>query len=86
MKTLLSVVTYMNSATKNKLRQYKVTMVGDSFLRRIRENVEISRSNKFGIYCLVKPSCELNTLIESANIVLGNLTQRDYNTHLWRLK
>jgi len=86
MKTVLSVVTYMNSATKNKLRQHKVTMVDDSFLGGIRENVELSLSNKFGIYCLVKPRCELNTLLESANSVLGSLTQRDYNTHLWRLK
>jgi len=26
---------------------------------------------------LVKPGCELNTLLESANRVLGSLTQRD---------
>ena len=40
--------------------------------------MELSLSNKFGIYCLVKPGCELNILLESANDVLGNLTQRDY--------
>ena len=39
--------------------------------------MELSRSNKFGIYSMVKPGCELNTLLESANNVLGSLTQRD---------
>jgi len=48
-----SVVTYMNSVTKNKLRQHKITMIGDSFLRGIRENVELSLSNKFSIYCIL---------------------------------
>jgi len=52
-------------------------MIGDSFLRGIRENVELSQSNKFGIYSIVKLGCELNTLLESANSVLGSLTQRD---------
>jgi len=50
--------------------------LGDSFLRGIRENVELSLSNKFGIYNTVKPGCELHTLLESANSVLGGLTQR----------
>jgi len=77
METVSSIVTYMNSVTKNKLRQHKITMIGDSFLRGIRENVKLSLSNKFGIYYMVKPGCELNTLLESANSVLGGLTQRD---------
>ena len=41
METVSSVVTYMNSVTKNTLRQHKITMIGDSFLRGIRENVEL---------------------------------------------
>ena len=52
-------------------------MIGDSFLRGIRENVELSLSNKFGVYSMVKPGWEINTLLESANSVLGGLTQRD---------
>jgi hypothetical protein len=52
-------------------------MIGDSFLRGIRENVELSLSNKFGIYSMVKPGCELNTLLESANSASGSLTQKD---------
>ena len=43
----------------------------------IRENVELSLSNKFDIYSMVKPGCELNTLLESANRVSGSLTQRN---------
>jgi len=91
METVSSVVTYMNSVTKNKLRQHKVTMIGDSFLGGIRENVELSLSNKFGIRSMVKPGCEINTLLKSAYSVLGSLTQRniilicgssnDFNTH-----
>ena len=77
MERISSLVTYMNSVTKNKLRQHKITMIGDSFLRGIRENVDLSLSNKFGIYNMVKPGCELNTLLESANSVLESLTQRD---------
>jgi len=62
METVSNVGTYMNSVTKNMLRQHKITMIGDSFLRRIRENVELSLSNKFGIYSMVKLGCELTTL------------------------
>jgi hypothetical protein len=46
MKTVSSVLTHVNSATRNKLRQHKVTMIGDSFLRGIRESVELSLSSK----------------------------------------
>jgi hypothetical protein len=77
METVSSVVTYTNSATKIKLRQHKITTIGDSFLREIRENVELSLSNKFGEYSMVEPGWELNILFESANSVLGSLTQRD---------
>jgi len=59
-------VTHKNSVTKEKVRQHNVTMIGDSFLRGIRENMEASLTDKFGIYGVVKPSCELNTLLESA--------------------
>jgi len=52
-------------------------MIGDSFLREIRENVELSLGNKFGEYSMVKAGWELNILFESANSVLGSLTQRD---------
>ena len=77
METESSAVTYKNSVTKNKLRQHTVTMIGDSFVRGIRENVELSLSNKFGIYSMVKPSCELSTLLESAQSVSGSLTHKD---------
>ena len=39
--------------------------------------MELSLSYIFGIYCVDKPVCELNILLESANSVLGSLTQRD---------
>ena len=77
MKRIPSVETYKSSVTRNKLRQHKVTMTGDSFLRGIRESVELSLSNKFGIYSMVKPGCELNNLLESANSASGSLTQKD---------
>ena len=47
METVSSVVTCRNGVTKNKLRQHNVTMIGDSFLRGFRENVELSLNNKF---------------------------------------
>ena len=50
METVASVVPYMSRPTKNKLTQHKITMIGDSFLSGIRGNVELSLSNKFGIY------------------------------------
>jgi hypothetical protein len=77
METVSSVFTHNNSVTQNKLRQCNVTMIGDSFLREIRENVELSLSNKFGIYSMVKPGCELNTLLESAKSASGSLTHND---------
>jgi hypothetical protein len=40
-ETVSSVGTYRNIAAKNKLIQHKLTMIGDSFLRGIRENVEL---------------------------------------------
>jgi len=59
METVPSIVTHKNSVTKKKVRQHNVTTIGDSFLREIRENVESSLSDKFGIYSVVKPGCEL---------------------------
>jgi len=76
METIPSVVTHTNSVTKKKVRQHTVTMIGDSFLRGIRENVEASLTDTFGIYSVAKPSCELNNL-ESAKSVTGNLTHKD---------
>jgi hypothetical protein len=52
-------------------------MIGHSFLRGIRENVELSLNNKSGIYSMVRPGCDLNTLLESAKSVLGSLTHKD---------
>jgi hypothetical protein len=77
MKTVSSEVTYKNSGIKKKFRQHKVTLIGDSFLRGIRENVELSLSNKFGIYSMLKPGCKLNTLLEYANRASGSLTHKD---------
>jgi len=72
-----SKVSYKNSGIKKKFRQHKVTLIGDSFLRGIRENVELSLSNKFGIYSMLKPGCKLNTLLETANRASGSLTHKD---------
>jgi hypothetical protein len=52
-------------------------MICDSYLRGIRENVELPLSNKFSTYSMVKPECELKTLLESANSAAGSLTQKD---------
>jgi hypothetical protein len=52
-------------------------MIGDSFLRGIRENVELSLSDKFGIYSMVKPGCKLNILLESTKSVVGRLIHKD---------
>ena len=57
MKTVSNVVTYVNSASQNRLRQHKLTMIGDTFLSGIRENVEHSLSSKVCIYSMVKSGC-----------------------------
>ena len=77
MKTVSSEVSYKNSGIKKKFRRHKVTLIGDSFLRGIGENVELSLSNKFGIYSMLKPGCKLNTLLQSANRASGSLTDKD---------
>jgi hypothetical protein len=77
METVPSVVTHKNGVTKKKVRQHNVTTIGDSFLSGIRENVETSLTDKFGIYIVVKPGCKLNTLLESAKSVTGSLTHKD---------
>jgi hypothetical protein len=77
MKMVSSEVSYKNSGIKKKFRQHKVTLIGDSFLRGIRENVELSLSNKFGIYSMLKPGCKLNTLLESTKRASGSLTHKD---------
>ena len=77
METVPSVVTHKNSVTKKKVRQRNVTMIGDSFLRGIRENVEVSLTDKFGIYSVVTSGCELNNLLESAKSVTGSLAHKD---------
>jgi hypothetical protein len=60
MKTVSSEVRYKNSGIKKKFTQHKVTLIGDSFLRGIWENVELSLSC---IYSMLKPGCKLNTLL-----------------------
>jgi len=77
METIPSVGTHKNSVTKKKVRQHNVMMIGDSFLSGIRENVEASLTDKFGIYSVVKPGCELNNLLESAKSVTGSLIHKD---------
>ena len=52
-------------------------MIGDSLLRGITEPVELSLSNKFSTYSMVKPGCELKPLLESANCAAESLTQKD---------
>ena len=62
-------MTYKNNVIKNKFRQHKVTMIGDSLLRGIRENVELSQSNKFSTYSMVKAGCELKTLFDQQTVL-----------------
>jgi hypothetical protein len=76
-KSMNIEVSYKNSGIKKTYRQHKVTLIGDSFLRGIRENVELSLSNKCGIYSMLKPGCKLNTLLESANRTSRSLTHKD---------
>ena len=66
METVPSVVTRKISVTKKKVRQHNVTMIGDSFQKGIRENVEASITEEFGIYSVVTPGAELKHLLESA--------------------
>jgi hypothetical protein len=75
-EAVLSAGTCRNSAAKNKPIQPNVIIIGDSFLRGIREIVEFSSDN-FGIYSMVKPGCKLNTLLESAKSVVGRFTHKD---------
>ena len=76
-KTMRSIVTRKKNVTKKKLRQHNVTMIGDSFLRGIRENVETSLTDKFGIYSVVKPGCDLNNLLETAKSAAKSVTHKD---------
>ena len=39
--------------------------------------MELSLSNKLGIYSMVNPGFELNTFLKSANSASGSLTQND---------
>jgi len=57
MKTVSKVVTYVNSASQSRFRQHKLTMIGDTFLSGIRENIEHSLSRKVCIYSMVKSDC-----------------------------
>jgi hypothetical protein len=67
-------VGYKNRENK---KQIQSTQSNDwCFLRGIREIVELTISNKFGIYSLLKPGCKLNTLHQSANGASGTLTHK----------
>ena len=81
-----SVVTCRNGVTRNKLRQHYVTMIGDSFLRGIGENVKLSLNNKFSLYSMVKPGCDLNTLLRISKKCFRNFNPQKCNPHLWRIK
>jgi len=60
---------------KNKIKQ-KMLLIGDSFLRGIRENVELT-SDKFSIYSLMHPGGDLNTTLQSADKASEDLTHKD---------
>jgi hypothetical protein len=77
LKIVSSERTCKKNTTKHKLSQHKVTMIGDSFLRGIRDNVELSLSNNFSTCSMVKPGGDLTTLLESANSATESLTQKD---------
>jgi hypothetical protein len=62
---------------KEKSEQYQVVMVGDSFLNRIRDNVDLSLNSKCSTYSLVKPGSDLKTLLDSANSTVGTLSPND---------
>jgi hypothetical protein len=52
----LNKVNYKNGKNKTqKIKQHKVILIGDSFLRGIRDKVELSTSDKFGIYSCCRP-------------------------------
>jgi hypothetical protein len=74
---VLSAGACRHSAAKKKPIQPNIMMIGDSFLRGIRDIVELSLSDKFGVYSMVKPGCKLNTRLESAKSVVGRLTHKD---------
>jgi len=76
-KVKISEGTHLNNMKDKKSEQHQIVMFGDSFLRRIRENVALSLSSKYCTYSMVKPGCELNTLLESVNRTAGNITQKD---------
>jgi hypothetical protein len=76
-ETVSSVGTCRTRVVKNKSLRHKLTMIGDSFLRGIRENVELLLSDRSGTCSMVKPGCELNTLLESAKSAIGGLTHKD---------
>jgi hypothetical protein len=76
-KVQVSEVTYKNKVKERKSEEHKVVMIGDSFLRQIRENVDLSLSSKYSTYSIVKPGCELDSLLESANRTAEVLTQKD---------
>jgi len=59
---------------KQKIKQHKVLLIGDSFLRGIRENVELTTSDKFSIYSLMHPGGDLNTILQSAYKASEDLT------------
>ena len=52
-------------------------MIGDSSLTGIRDNVDLSLSNKFSTYSMVKPEGDLKTILKSANSAVESLTQKD---------
>ena len=71
-------VIYKNG--KNKIQNYKkqkVILIGDSFLRGIRDNVELLTSDKFSVYSLLKPGCDLDTILKSAYKASESLTHKD---------
>jgi hypothetical protein len=52
-------------------------MAGEQILRGIRDNVDLSLSNKFSTYSMVKPGGDLKTILESANSAAESLTLKD---------
>jgi hypothetical protein len=71
-------VNYKNGKNNtHDCKQHKVIMIGDSFIRGITDNVEMSISDRFGIYSLLHPGGNLDTILHSAYKASENLTKKD---------
>jgi hypothetical protein len=73
----LDDITSKTNGVNGRTSEHKITTTGDRFLRGCAENVKTYLSDRYEVFCVVKPSAKVNTLTNSLINDISQLTFKD---------